>query len=136
MSRMSASSKSEYNRARNLRNSLQTMCIVSIVTSGLALGQIFYNLSQGSRVIVLCTAENALLRICFVAIILLIGTRDLQQIAINLFVRVSGAMMTARHSRTVMVEFFVRVMISILAMLTILVVIFTTPKDDYECVID
>lgn len=112
------------------------MCVVSLVTSGLALGQIFTNLAQGSRVIVLCTAENVLLRICFVAIIILIGIRDLQQIAINLFVRVSGAMMSANKSRTVMVEFFLRVMISILAMLTILVVIFTTPKGEYECVID
>ena len=36
--KMSTVAKAEFNRARNIRNSLQTMCIVSLVTSGLALG--------------------------------------------------------------------------------------------------
>lgn len=89
---MKSDVKSEFTRAKNLRNSLQMMCILSIVTSGLALGQIFGYLVTGERVICLCTAENALLRLCFVGIILLIGVRDLQTISINLFVRISGAM--------------------------------------------
>lgn len=84
--------KADYNRARILRNELQIMCFLSIATSALALGQIFSCLVKGERIIVLCAGENAVLRICFVAIILLIGLRDLQQITINLFVRISGAM--------------------------------------------
>lgn len=45
-------------------------------------------------------------------------------------------MMKAKASRFVMLEFFIRTMISLLAMITILVVIFTTPKGDNESVID
>ena len=112
------------------------MCILSLITSGLALGQIFSYLVAGERIFVLCTFENACLRLCFTAIIILIGMRDIAQIQINLFVRTSGAMMGADGSRFVMVEFLVRTCISLLAMMTILIVIFTTPKDAYESVID
>lgn len=44
--------------------------------------------------------------------------------------------MSAKRSRFVMVEFFLRIMINILAMFTILFVILSTPKGEYEGVID
>lgn len=91
---------------------------------------------KGERVLVLCTGENAVLRLCFTAVVLFIGIRDLQQVLINLFVRVTGTMMRPDQSRFVMGEFLVRVSISLLAMFTILIVIFTTPKGDVEGVID
>ena len=134
--KMEVSTKSEFKKAQSYRSSLQIMCYLSIATSALALGQIFFSLFKGERIFVICTFENAVLRFCFTYIIFFIGIRDLQQITINLFVRTSGVMMKPSQSRWVMVEFLVRISITILAMMTILIMIFTTSKDAYESVID
>ena len=132
---MTTNMQGHFKRARQMRNSLSLMCYLSLITSCLALSQIFSYLVRGVRILVLCSAENALLRLCFVIVVLLIVVRDIQQIAINLFVRISGVMMMAKQSRSVMVEYLARTMISLLAMTTIMVVIFTTPKGDEEGVI-
>lgn len=132
---MTTNMQGHFKRARQMRNSLNLMCYLSLITSCLALSQIFSYLIRGERILVLCSAENALLRLCFVIVVLLIVVRDIQQIAINLFVRISGVMMMAKQSRSVMVEYLARTMISLLAMTTIMVVIFTTPKGDEEGVI-
>lgn len=92
---MENSTKAEFTKAQSFRNRLQMMCWLSVITSGLALSQIFESLIKGERIFVLCSVENAVLRFCFTYIILMIGIRDIQQITINLFVRMSGVMMNA-----------------------------------------
>lgn len=93
--KMDVATKGEFVKAQSYRNKLQMMCWLSVIASALALSQIFESLIKGERIFVLCTIENAILRFCFTYIILIIGIRDIQQIAINVFVRISGVMMKA-----------------------------------------
>lgn len=76
--KMTTSMQGHFKRATQMRNSLNLMCYLSLITSCLALGQIFSYLVKGERILVLCTAENALLRLCFVIVVLLIVIRDIQ----------------------------------------------------------
>ena len=112
------------------------LCIISLFTSALALGSIFGELTTGSRIIVLCTFWNAILRICFAMIILFIAYRDIMQIIINLSVRYTGAISKHSDSRFIYVEALLRMGITTLALVTILFTIFSTVKDEYEGVID
>lgn len=67
----------EMTKALNLQKKLNTMCILSIVTTVMALTQIFAYLTKGERLFVLTTYENLALRLCFIAVILLIGVKDI-----------------------------------------------------------
>ena len=113
------------------------MCILSLFTSYMALASIFNELIiERTRKIVLCRFDNAILRICFSAVILCIANRDIMQIIINLSVRFTGAMSNPEQSRFIYVEAIIRIALTALALITILFVVFSTPHDEYEDIID
>lgn len=113
------------------------MCVLSLFTSSLALASIFDELVvKQDRKLVLCSFYNALLRICFAAVILCIANRDIMQIIINLSVRLTGAVSLPEDSRFIYVEAILRISLTILALITILFVVFSTPRDEYEGIID
>ena len=91
---------------------------------------------NGSRKIILSSFENALLRICFASIIMFIAYRDFIQIMINTSVRYTGATSDFDNSRFIFVESMMRIGVTMLALLTILFTIFSSPSDEFESIID
>ena len=134
--RMTQRSKQEIKKANNFKRIMQMLCILSLFTSSLALGSIFGELYNGTRKIILCSLENAILRICFGLIILFIAQRDIFQILINLSVRYTGAMSHPKNSRFIFLESLLRICITFLALLTIIFTIFSTSSGDIEGIID
>lgn len=126
----------ELSKAWNLQRKMKWLCLLSILTTGLAISQIFSYLLEGSRQFVLAPFDNLILRVCFILIITLIGMKDLNQVLINMQVKVTGAMMPPGESRWAMDLYFVRMAVELLAMYTICFMIVTTPKDDDESVVD
>ena len=115
---------------------MQRICVLTLITTSLALGSIFSELLNGSRKIILSSFENALLRICFASIVMFIAYRDFIQIMINTSVRYTGATSDFNNCRFIFVESMVRIGVTTLALLTILFTIFSTPCDEFESIID
>lgn len=115
---------------------MKWLCFLSIITTGLAISQICGYLLEGNRQFVLAPFDNLLLRFCFILIIILIGMKDMNQVLINMQVKITGAMMPPGESRWAMDLYFLRMAVELLAMYTICFMIVTTPKDDAESVVD
>ena len=126
----------ELSKAWNLKRKLNWLCLLSILTTSLALTQILNFIMEGGRQFVLATFENLILRICFIGVIILVGMKDMNQVLINMQVKITGAMMAPQDSRFAMDLYFIRMVIELLAMYTICYMIVTTPKHEYESVID
>lgn len=62
--------------------------------------------------------------------------KDMNQILINMQIKLTGAMMEPEYSRGAMFTYFIRMGCELLAMFTICFMIVTTPKDDDESVVD
>ena len=75
--RMTKESQLEVDKTMRFRKFMQLMCILSLGASLLALGQIFQNFLESSRILVLTNFQNALTRICFGIIILFVVYRDI-----------------------------------------------------------
>lgn len=134
--RMTKEGKTEIAKTKKFQRAIIIMCYLSMVASCLALVQIFANLWEFTRILVLSEFDNALLRICFGIIILFITYRDSMQILINLGLRITGAVGPASRSRFMFFETILRMGVTLLACLAILFTIFSTPKDDVEGIID
>lgn len=115
---------------------MKWLCVLSLLTTGLAISQIFAYLLEGTRQFALAPFDNLVLRLCFIGVIILVGIKDLNQVVINMQVKVTGAMMHPQQSRFAMDLYFVRMAVELLAMYTICFMIVTTPKDETETVID
>ena len=111
------------------------MEMLSLLVSFLALTQIFSGFLS-DRAFVLSPFINTILRICFGIIILFIAYRDAMQIMINLSCRISGVVCPPSSSRFIYVQSLIRIIITILAVLAILLTIFSSAKDEPEGVID
>lgn len=66
---------------------------------------------------------------------MLIGVKDINQVLINMQVRITGAMNLPENSRWAMVEYFIRMTQDILAQITICFMVVTTPKGEDEDVV-
>lgn len=115
---------------------LQFFCMISTSVTLLALAQIFGYLYTDARVFVLSTFFNSILRMGFMTIVIFICARDITQITVNMEVQNTGAMVDERRSRWIKTEYFVRMGISILAGITIITMIWTTPRHDDENEVD
>jgi hypothetical protein len=133
---MTKESKINVSKTKKFLRIIGIMGYLSLIASALALVQIFANLWEFERILVLSKIDNALLRICYGIVILFITYRDSIQIVINLGCRMTGAVGNAQHSRLIFIETILRMGVTILACLAILFTIFSTPKDDVESIID
>lgn len=133
--RMKKHTQVEVSKSRSFIRQIILMELLSLLVSFLALSQIFSGFLQ-LRALVLSPFINTILRICFGIIILFIAYRDAMQIMINLSCRISGVVCSPEASRFVLVQSLVRILVTILAVIAILLTIFSAAKDEPEGVID
>lgn len=133
--RLTKKAQVEVKKNKSFIRQIIFMELLSLLVSFLALSQIFSGFLQ-LRALVLSPFINTILRICFGIIILFIAYRDAMQIMINLSCRISGVVCLPEDSRFVLVQSVVRIFITILAVLAILLTIFSSAKDEPEGVID
>ena len=126
----------ELAKAWNLKRSINMLCILSIVTTILAISQILAFIRTGERLFVLTTCENLILRISFIGVIVLVCMKDMNQIVINMQVKITGSMMKPENSAFLMFTYFIRMAGELLAVYTICFMVVTAPKDDDESVVD